>query len=535
MSVFSDGSLSNWRDSAAGKTHYPRLSENLSADICVVGGGLTGLTTAYLLQRAGKSVVVLDAQELARGETGRTTGHLTTVLDPKYCELEDSFGADTTALIAQSHIMASKLVGKIIEEEKIDCAYYPVTGYMLATTPEQQEMLQREVDAARRAGLPGWKKLSQIDIGSFQWTSGCIQVPAQHIFHPTKYMLKLAEIVASRGGVICTGNPVREVHGGDHPYVVTDDGHRVEAGSIVVTTHTPINDTLTLHTKQAAYRSYSIACRIPKDSYKPFLLWDMNDPYHYARTVSGDTYDMIVVGGEDHKTGQANDGVQRYQAVEDWLRALFPGVGPVMYRWSGQIIQSVDDVAFIGRNPGEKNIYVGTGFSGTGMTYGTIAATLITDLIMGKENLLESVYDPARKMFGNLGRYLSENSNALSYMVSDFVAPAEVDNEDQIGMGEGAILRRNLQKIAAYRDEQGRLHECSASCTHLGCIVQWNAVERSWDCPCDGSRYAPDGKVLHGPATKPLSPVDTPAPVGRVQDVEQPLQNMPPPDPALQA
>lgn len=535
MSILNEGSLSHWRDGDAGRTHYPRLSENLSADVCIVGGGLTGLTTAYLLQRAGKSVVVLDSQELARGETGRTTGHLTTVLDARYCDLQDSFGAETTTLIAQAHVMASKLVGKIIEEEKIDCAYYPVTGYMLATTPEQQDMLQREADAAKQSGLPGWKKLSQIDIGRFHWTSGCLQVPNQHIFHPTKYMLKLAAIIVSRGGVVHTGNAVQEVHGGDNPYVVTDNGYRVEARAIVVATHTPINDTLTLHTKQAAYRSYSIACRIPKDLYKPFMLWDMNDPYHYLRTVSGETYDLLVVGGEDHKTGQANDGAQRYQAVEDWMRALFPGTGPVLYRWSGQIIQSVDDVAFIGRNPGDKNVYVATGFSGTGMTYGTIAATLIRDLIMGHENVLEQVFDPSRKMFSNLGRYIRENSNAVGYMVSDFVAPAEAEGEDQIGMGEGAILRRGMHKIAAYRDDQGQLHECSASCTHLGCIVQWNGSEKSWDCPCDGSRYTPDGKVLHGPATKALASVDTLAPIGRVPEAEEPLQNMPPPDPALQA
>lgn len=535
MSVFHDGSVSNWRDDMSGKTHYPRLVEHLSADICVVGGGLTGLTTAYLLQRAGKSVVVLDAQELGKGETGLTTGHLTTVLDPRYSDLEDSLGTDVTALIAQSHVMASKLIGKIIEEEEIDCAYYPVTGYLLAATPEQEEMLQREAEAARRAGLSNWKRLSQIDIGRFHWTTGCLQVPGQHIFHPTRYLLKLAEIIASRGGVIGTGNPVREVHGRDKPYVLTDEGFRVEAGAIVVATHTPINDTLTLHTKQAAYRSYTIACRIPKDLYKPFLLWDMNDPYHHARIVSGETYDLLVVGGEDHKTGQANDGAQRYQALEDWMRALFPGTGPVMYRWSGQIIQSVDDVAYIGRNPGERSVYVATGFSGNGMTYASIAATLIRDLILGNENALEGVYDPSRKMFGNLGRYIRENSNAVGYMVSDLVALGEVDTEDQIGNGEGAILRRGLQKIAAYRDEQGRLHECSASCTHLGCIVQWNATERSWDCPCDGSRYAPDGKVLHGPATKPLTAVDTPAHIGRTEESNQPLQNMPPPDPAFQA
>ncbi len=532
MQIYQGGSISNWRDGDAGRTHYPRLGENLSADVCVVGGGLTGLTTAYLLQRAGKSVVVLDAQELARGETSRTTGHLTTVLDPRYAQLEKDFDTQTMALIAQSHDMATGLVQKIIEQENIDCACYPVTGYMLASGPSQQAEIDREVEAAAKAGFTGWRKLPDIKIGSFSWQTGCMEVPEQVIFHPTKYMLKLAEIIASRGGIIRTGNPVVEVHGGDNPYVVTDDGYRVEAKSVVVATHTPINDTLTMHTKQAAYRSYSIAFRVPKDAYPPFMMWDMNDPYHYARTVSGDTYDMLVVGGEDHKTGQANDGELRYQAIEGWTRALFPDAQQALYHWSGQIIDSVDGVAFIGRNPGDRNIYIATGFSGTGMTYATIAATLIRDLIMGNENILEHVYDPSRKMFNNLGRYLSENTNAIGRLMSDFVASAEAGSDDDIAAGEGAIIRRGLSKIAAYRDEQGRLHECSAACTHLGCIVQWNAVEKSWDCPCDGSRYAPDGKVLHGPATRPLARIEEPAAVGIIMDDAQPIQNMPPPDPA---
>ncbi len=532
MQIYPGGSISNWRDGDAGRTHYPRLHENMSADVCVVGGGLTGLTTAYLLQRSGKSVVVLDAQELARGETSRTTGHLTTVLDPRYAQLEKDFDTQTMALIAQSHEMATDLVQKIIEEESIDCACYPVTGYMLASGTAQLAEIDREVEASVKAGFRGWEKRQQIQIGSFSWRDGCMLVPRQFIFHPTKYMLKLADIIASHGGIIRTGNPVTEVHGGDHPYVVTDDGYQVEARSVIVATHTPINNTLTMHTKQAAYRSYSVALRVPKHAYPPFMLWDMNDPYHYARTVSGDAYDMLVVGGEDHKTGQASDGELRYQAIEEWTRSLFPDVQQVLYRWSGQIIDSVDGVAFIGRNPGDDNIYIATGFSGTGMTYATIAGTLIHDMIMGNENMLEKIYDPSRKMFNNLGRYFTENTNAIGHLMTDFVAPAEAGSDGEIAAGEGAIIRRGLQKIAVYRDEQGRLHECSAACTHLGCILQWNTVEKSWDCPCDGSRYAPDGKVLHGPATKPLQQIEQPAEVGRIMDDAQPIQNMPPPDPA---
>lgn len=532
MQIFQGESLNNWRDGDIGRTHYPRLAENLSADVCVVGGGLTGLTTAYLLQRAGKAVVVLDSQELARGETSRTTGHLTTVLDPRYAQLEKDLDTPTMALIAQSHQMAVGLVQKIIAEENIDCACYPVTGYMLAAGEEQQAELNREVAAAGKAGFSSWKKLSEIRIGNFTWQNGGMEVPQQVIFHPVKYMLKLAEIIASRGGAIRTGNPVVEVHGGADPYIMTDDGFRVDAQSIVVSTHTPINDRLTMHTKQAAYRSYSISFRVAKDSYPPFMMWDMNDPYHYARTVSADSYDMLVVGGEDHKTGQANDGELRYQAIEGWTRALFPDVRQVLYKWSGQIINSVDGIALIGRNPGEKNIYIATGFSGTGMTYATIAATVIRDLVMGNENMLEHIYDPSRKMLNNLGKYFSENTNAIGHLMSDFVAPAEADSDEDIAPGEGAIIRRGLHKIAAYRDEQGRLHECSAACTHLGCTVQWNATERSWDCPCDGSRYAIDGRVLHGPATIPLSRVNEPAAVGRIPDEAQPLANTPPPDPA---
>jgi Rieske Fe-S protein len=261
-----------------------------------------------------------------------------------------------------------------------------------------------------------------------------------------------------------------------------------------------------MHTKQAAYRTYVIAYRIPKDTYPGFLLWDMQDPYHYVRVLRGPTYDMLIVGGEDHKTGQAYDMDARYQRLDSWAKRYFSTLGPIEYRWSGQVMEPVDCLAFIGRNPmDEDNVFIATGDSGNGMTHGTIAGMLITDLILGRENAWEKLYDPARKSIKAAPDFIKENTNFVGHMVKDWVKPSEVDSVDAIHPGEGAILRKGAAKVAVYRDEKGQLHERSAVCTHLGCIVQWNSGEKSWDCPCHGSRFDCEGRILNGPAITPLA------------------------------
>ena len=260
-----------------------------------------------------------------------------------------------------------------------------------------------------------------------------------------------------------------------------------------------------MHTKQAAYRTYVVAFAVPKNSYSSFLLWDMPDPYHYARIVrGGDEGDLLVVGGEDHKTGQANDAENRFKKLEEWSEKHFEILGPLAFRWSGQVMEPVDHLAFIGRNPMDENVYIVTGDSGNGMTHGTLAGILITDLIQGRTNPWEKLYDPSRKSIETAPTYIKENANVVGCMVSDWIAPGEAGKPEDIPPNEGAIMRKGLSKIAVFKDEDGGLHKCSAVCTHLGCVVQWNSGEKSWDCPCHGSRFDVEGDILNGPAIKQL-------------------------------
>jgi Rieske Fe-S protein len=322
-------------------------------------------------------------------------------------------------------------------------------------------------------------------------------------------MIGLAKAYGSLGGRIFVGAHVRKVTGGADACVESDDGLRVSARHIVVATNTPINDRVTMHTKQAAYRTYAVAFDIPKDSYPGFLLWDLEDPYHYVRIARAADHDMLIVGGEDHKTGQADDMEARYRRLEEWTRRHFSVLGQVSSRWSGQVMEPVDSLAFIGHNPGDHgNVYIATGDSGHGMTHGTIAGIVIADLIQGRDNPWAPIYDPSRKTPRSVTSFVTENLNVAGRMLKDWAAPSEVDSVEKIGRGEGAVLRQGVSKIAVYRDAQGGVHAHSAVCTHLGCIVQWNPNEKSWDCPCHGSRYDAEGRVLNGPAVSPLSPAE---------------------------
>jgi nitrite reductase/ring-hydroxylating ferredoxin subunit len=252
-----------------------------------------------------------------------------------------------------------------------------------------------------------------------------------------------------------------------------------------------------------------IGARIPKGSVTRGLYWDTPDPYHYIRieTVGRgiEAYDVLIVGGEDHKTGQQDDANKRYGALERWTRHRFPQVEGIEYRWSGEVMEPIDGLAFIGRNPlDEHNVFIATGDSGNGMTHGTIAGILLTDLLLGRKNAWESIYDPSRITLKALPEFARENLN-VAVQYTDLVVAGDVDSVDEIKAGKGAIISRGLSKIAVYRDPQGQVHEFSAVCTHLGCIVKWNSSENTWDCPCHGSRYDALGKVFQGPANKDLA------------------------------
>jgi Rieske Fe-S protein len=268
-----------------------------------------------------------------------------------------------------------------------------------------------------------------------------------------------------------------------------------------------VNDWVAIHTKQAAYRTYVIGMRIAKGSVPKALYWDTLDPYHYVRLARDGKNEFLIVGGEDHKTGQADDAAERFERLESWTRERFSSVSDVDFRWSGQVIEPVDSLAFIGRNPGDKNIYVVTGASGNGMTYGAIAGILLADLVQGRKNEWESLYDPSRVSLKAASEFAKENLNvALQY--GDFATPGDVEGVRDIAPGTGAIVRDGIKKLAVYRNTHGVLHKCSAVCPHLGCVVAWNTMEKTWDCPCHGSRFDPYGKVLNGPAVGGLPPAE---------------------------
>lgn len=482
---------------------FAPLESNVHVDVCIVGAGIAGLSTAYLLTQAGKSVAVIDDGPVAGGMTQMTTGHLTNMHDDRYFEVEKLHGREGARLAADSHSAAIGRIEAIVRKEDIDCDFARVDGHLFLAEGDSQETLERELAASHRAGLDGVRLAEQAPFGRV------LVFPGQGQFHPLKYLTGLARAIERGGGRIYCNSHADHVEGGV-PGVVHVGRHVVTGDAVVVATNVPINDRLAIHPKQAPYMTYVIAARVPRASVPKALAWDTGDPYHYIRLQPLEDADLLIIGGEDHKTGQAQDATERHARLERWARRRFPMMGPVEYAWGGQVMETMDYLAFIGRNPMDHdNVYVVTGDSGMGLTHGTIAGLLLTDLIFERRNPWTMLYDPSRMRVRAAAEFARENSNvALQY--ADWLTGGDVESTDDIPRESGAILRHGLEKVAAYRDAQGVLHEHSAVCTHLGCIVKWNGSEKSWDCPCHGSRYDPYGQVINGPANKPLALVERP-------------------------
>ena len=489
---------------------HPSLKKDTSADVCIVGAGISGMTTAYLLACEGVSVVVIDDGPIGGGETGRTTAHLSNALDDRYFEMESIHGEKGARLIAESHTEAIARVERIVSKERIDCDFERTNGYLFLRPEDDVELLERELAAAHRAGLTSVKRLERAP-GEVLNTGPCLLFPRQGQFHPLKYLVGLAGAIERDGGRIYSGMHATKVEGGTRARVETKQGPVITAGAVVVATNSPVNNIVAIHTKQAAYRTYVIGARVPRGSITRALYWDTGHPYHYIRlhtaesTAGKSGNDILIVGGEDHKTGQKDDAVQRHAALESWARERFPMIEAIEFRWSGQVMETIDGIAFIGRNPVDKShIYVITGDSGMGMTHGTIGGILITDLVLRRKNPWETLYDPSRVSLRAVGKFAKENINVAG-QYGDWVTAGEVSSPSEIPPGTGALVRRGLSKVAVYRDDDGMLHERSAVCTHLGCIVAWNSEEKSWDCPCHGSRFCIKGEVLNGPAVDDLA------------------------------
>jgi glycine/D-amino acid oxidase-like deaminating enzyme/nitrite reductase/ring-hydroxylating ferredoxin subunit len=480
----------------------PELDDDIRADVCIVGAGIAGLTTAYLLAQEGRSVVVLDDGRIAGGETSRTTAHLVNALDDRYFEIERLHGAGGARLAAESHTAAIDRIEAIVAGENIDCGFERLDGYLFVPPGDSTDILEEEIEAVHRAGLKDVQRVQRAPLDGFD-TGPCLRFPRQAQFHPLKYLEAVAQAIEGKGGLIFNNTHAKEFESGPPARVTTSKGPVVSSVAIVVATNTPVNDRVAIHTKQAAYRTFVVAMRVPKGSVTKALYWDTPDPYHYVRLQENAGHDLLIAGGEDHKTGQQDDAGERFARLAAWTRERFPAAQEAEFRWSGQIMEPIDSLAFIGRNPGDKNIYVATGDSGNGMTHGTIAGILLTDLILGRKNPWETLYDPSRISLRAAPEFAKENVNVVAQF-GDYATGGDVDTSDAIAAGTGALVRQGLKKVAVYRDSHGALHKYSAACPHLGCIVDWNSTEKTWDCPCHGSRFDPNGKVLNGPANAGL-------------------------------
>jgi len=485
---------------------YSSLKKDLTVDVCVVGGGIAGMSVAYLLSQAGKRVALIDDGAIASGQTQMTTAHLSNAIDDCYQEIERLHGEEGARLAAESHTAAIDLIETVSRQQRINCDFHRVDGYLFNAPGEPADLLDRELEAARRTGAVQVDRVSRAPLAGFD-TGPCLRFRRQGQFHPLKYLAGLAGAIGLSGGQIFSQTHAQRIEGGQPARVSTARGPVITAQAVVVATNTPVNDLVAIHTKQAPYMTYVVGLRVPAGSVERALYWDTVDPYHYVRLQPeeyDDSNEILIVGGEDHKTGQADDGPERFERLERWARERFGDVGEAVYRWSGQVMETIDGVAFIGRNPLDKdNVYIATGDSGMGMTHGTIAGMLLSDLILGKDNPWAKLYDPSRKTLRAASEFAKENANVMAQYTS-WATPGEVASVDEIPLGEGAIVRRGLKKLAVYRDPGGRLVELSAACTHLKCIVAWNATEKTWDCPCHGSRFAADGRVINGPANRGL-------------------------------
>lgn len=518
MQQASNGSSTSVWMSTTDVPSFPRLEGDIETDICVIGAGIGGLSSAYLLAKEGKKVVLVDAFGIGAGETGRTTAHFFPP-DEWYVGVEKAFGKERAKLVADSFARATKLVESIIRNENIDCEFERLDGYLYALPGNEFKDLRKEYEAAMRCGVEV-ELMPRVPGLSFD-TGECIRYKHQAQFHPLKYLGGLAEAFVRLGGSIyCDTRALQIDANGDRQIITTPNG-KITCAAVIVATHTPFNDRVVMHTKQAGYRTYVVGIRIPKGRVPRILLWDTGDPYYYIRVETPDPNadtEVLVVGGADHKVGQDEHPEHRYAELERWARERFPMAQDVRYRWSGEIMEPADGAAYLGVNPKDSaNVYIITGDSGNGMTHCTIGAMLISDLINGRENPWASIYDPARKITHGLSEFLAEQANTLS-QYRDWATRGEMEAPHEVGIGQAAIVQEGMRKLAVYRDDQGELHVVSAKCTHLGCVVHWNSSEKSWDCPCHGSRFGVEGEVLHGPAAAPLERIqqrfDGPTPSG---------------------
>jgi glycine/D-amino acid oxidase-like deaminating enzyme/nitrite reductase/ring-hydroxylating ferredoxin subunit len=500
-SVEQERSRSLWMEEPA--VEASPLDGDATVDALVIGAGVAGLITAYELALMGRGVTVVDRGRLGRGMTARTSAHLSFELDDFYSELEDLRGRDAAKRWYESQSAAVDRVEAICKEEGIACDFARLDGYLVPGRESDVDLLHDELEAAR---VCGFADAAWVDAGQQPWlTTPAIRFPRQGRFHPMKFLNGVIAALGRRGAHLHanTGIVSLEEKGG-RITAQTQRGTTITAKDVIVATNSPFHLKAAIHAKQAPYRTYVIAAPVPKGDVADVLLWDTLDPYHYVRIQPGERDDVLIVGGEDHKSGEADDIGERLGRLEQWMRERYPVAGAVSHRWSGQVYEPNDSVGFIGKSPEHERVFVVTGDSGQGLTTGVAAALLLRDLVAGKSNPWTELYDPSRKFTQSLVETVKENVDAAKEWIAPNAGSGEAQSVDDVLPGGGALVKIDGKMNAIHRENSGAVNRRLAACTHAGCTVHWNGFEECWDCPCHGSQFSADGEPLQAPAVSGL-------------------------------
>jgi glycine/D-amino acid oxidase-like deaminating enzyme/nitrite reductase/ring-hydroxylating ferredoxin subunit len=487
---------------------FPKLEKDLKVDVVVVGGGTTGITAAYLIKKAGKKVALLERDHCAQVDSGHTTAHLTHVTDTRLHTLVRNFGRDHAQAAWEAGRAAIEQVDEIRQRQQISCDFTRVPGFLhasLVDDKDERSSLEEDAKLASELGFDARfiERVPLVDRPGVRFAN-------QALFHPLKYLAGLLPLIPGDGSQVFEHTEPDEFS--DNPLSVKVKGHTIRCDYLVIATHVPLTGVTGLipaslfQTKIASYSSYVLGAKVLRGKYPHASFSDTSDPYYYLRIDGHAGYDYAIFGGADHKTGQKTDPDDCYENLSKVLAKVLPDA-EIDRRWTGQVIETNDGLPYIGEIAERQ--FVATGFSGNGMTFGTVSAMMARDAATGRKNPWQDLFDVHRKKIrGGTWDYLRENKDYPYYMVRDRLAASEGKSLDSLGRGDGKILKIDGQRVAAYRDDKGKVTTLSPVCTHLGCIVHWNPTESTWDCPCHGSRFRATGAVLAGPAESPLEKID---------------------------
>lgn len=498
-------SISLWQETAellsSGNTAIP----DKVFDVLIVGGGITGITTGLLLQKAGKSCLIAEAHNLCFGTTGGTTAHLNTFFDTSYDQVIKDFGEHNAQLLAKAAHQSLDLFKQHVAEYAIDCGYEEKEGYLYAQDEKQVDELQKILDGSLKAGVTvGYSDKIPVPVPFKK----AIVYSGQAQIHPSRYVVALAKAFKEAGGVLLEHCSTGHFAKDKDILLVDSQLGSIKAQNLIYATHIPPGINL-LHFRCAPYRSYAIAVKLKDDNYPDGLAYDMYDPYHYHRTQNVDGIKYLIVGGEDHKTAHIKNTEACFNTLESYIRKHY-NVSEVVYKWSSQYFEPSDGLAYIGHLPGNpENVFVATGYGGNGMTYSHIAAITLTDLITKGQSMYADLLAPSRvKPVAGFTSFVKENADVAKEFFQKRFAISQLPELADIAPGEARLVKYEGESIALYKDEQGHLYAVNPVCPHAKCVVDWNSAEKSWDCPCHGSRFSFDGSVLTGPAHKGLDKID---------------------------